>query len=86
MASAVHNNGTATSKIGSFAELQLNARIAATGISHNIAKFAKSISPENPLNSINNKYINKGTRTVRLTISIKPKSQREKPKPPGLTK
>jgi len=85
-ASPVHNSGTATSKTGAFIELQLNARIAATGINHNNAKSAKSASWEKPRKSNISKQIKNGMRTGRLTMSIKPKSQRENPKPPGLTK
>ena len=44
VASAVHNSGVITSKIGSLVELQLSALSAPTGISHNKAKLAKSIS------------------------------------------
>jgi len=83
-ASAVHKSGAITSKIGSFNEPQLNARRAATGISHSREKSAKSASEEKPWKININKYAIKGIRTGMLTISKKPNSMREKPNPPGL--
>jgi len=83
-ARAVHKRGAITSKMGSFIELQLNALRAPTGISQSKEKFAKSASEEKPRKTNINKYANNGIRTGKLTISKKPKSQREKPNPPGL--
>ena len=84
-ARAVQSSGTITSKIGSLFELQPMARRAATGISQSSAKLAKFAPPEKPRKKSSNAYNMSGTSTGRLTISTNPKSQRENPKPPGLT-
>jgi len=83
-ARAVHKSGAITSKMGSFIELQLNALSAPTGISQSREKSAKSAFEEKPRKRDINKYITNGIRIGTLTISTKPKSQREKPNPPGL--
>jgi hypothetical protein len=83
-ANAVQRRGTATSKIGSLYELQLNALRAPTGISHSKIKFAKPASPEKPRKRKIRKHIKSGISTGRLTISTKPNIQRENPNPPGL--
>jgi len=85
-ARAVQIMGTITSRIGSFCELQLKALRAATGMSQSRAKSAKSTSPEKPLKIKMIAHKKRGIRTGRLTMSIKPESQRENPKPPGLIK
>jgi len=83
-ARAVHKSGAITSKMGSFIELQLNALSAPTGISQSREKSAKSAVEEKPRKMNINKYTKNGIRIGTLTISTKPKSQREKPNPPGL--
>jgi hypothetical protein len=67
-------------------ELQLKALSAPTGISHNKVKVAKSTFEEKPRKIYIMKNAINGIITGMLTMSIKPKSQREKPNPPGLTR